>query len=44
MNLEYIEQPIEIWLEEVGNKKLYLKIYNFTSYDNAKNTILRKIM
>ena len=39
INLEYIEQPIEIGFEDVGNKKLYLKIYDFTSFAKAKNVI-----
>ena len=38
-NNNYINQPIEIGLSEIENKKLYLKIYGFTSYDNAKTII-----
>ena len=38
-NFNYNNQPIEIGLAEIENKKLYLKIYGFTSYDNAKNII-----
>ena len=32
-----IEQPIEIGFNEVVNKNLYLKIYNFESYNTAKS-------
>ena len=38
-NKHYINQPIEIGLSEIENKKLYLKIYGFFSYDNVKNII-----
>ena len=38
-NNNYINQSIEIGLSEIKNKKLYLKIYGFTSYDNAKTII-----
>ena len=33
------EQPIEIGLEEVSDKNLYLKVYDFNSYENAKKII-----
>ena len=38
-NNNYINQPIEIGLSEIENKKLYLKIYDFTSYNDAKTII-----
>ena len=34
-----IIQPIEIGFEEVSNKKLYLKIYNFSSYEEINKII-----
>ena len=33
------EQPIEIGLEEVSDKNLYLKVYDFNSYENAKKLL-----
>ena len=35
-----IEDPIEIGFENIENKQLYLKIYDFKSYNNAKSLIL----
>ena len=37
--IELIRQPIELGLEEVTNKELFLKIYGFKSLDIAKSTI-----
>ena len=35
-NIKNIEIPVEIGLEKIENKDLYLKIYNFNSYNSAK--------
>ena len=35
-----IDQPIQIGLEEIINEQLYLKIYNFKSYQEVKDVIL----
>ena len=35
-----IEQPIKIAAEEVLNKELFLKIYDFSSYEEAKKIII----
>ena len=35
----YIDQPIELNQEEVNEKDLYLKVYDFKSYDEAKNIV-----
>ena len=34
-----IEQPIELMLEEVSNQDLFVKVYGFESYNEAKNII-----
>ena len=34
-----IEQPIEIGFENINNKNLFLQIYEFKSYQNAKSVI-----
>ena len=34
-----IEQPIELMLEEVSIHDLFVKVYGFESYNEAKNII-----
>ena len=39
IDLPYVEQPIELGLEEISEKKLFVKIYNFESLNKAKDII-----
>lgn len=39
-SVENIEQPIEVGFENISNKDLFLKIYNFASYNDIKSSIL----
>lgn len=39
LNFDNYDSPIEMGFEEVTNQKLYLKIYNFTTYNEIKNLI-----
>ena len=37
--IDNYEQPIELGSEEISNQNLYLKVYGFNSYDDAKTII-----
>ena len=38
-NNEFIEQPVELGIEEIDKKDLFLKIYGFNTYEKIKTTI-----
>ena len=38
-NNNSIEQPIKLMLEEISNQDLYVKVYGFKSYNEAKKII-----
>jgi rare lipoprotein A len=38
--IEFIEQPVEIGVDEVSAKELFLQVYGFKSYDLAKSSML----
>ena len=38
--IDKLEQPIQLGFEEITDKELYLKVYDFNSYEKAKSTIL----